>query len=111
MKQLRAQSLLDEETFAQNWALVRCDRGYGPNRIEQELKAKGIVQSLIREAIRKTFNQGEEERQAKLVLEKKFKRHQLTDPKALRRAAAFLQHRGFSSQIVFDLLGHPVQEE
>ena len=73
--------------------------------------AKGIVRPLIQEVIRKTFNQGDEERKAKQLLEKRFKGHKFSDPKILRRAAAFLQRRGFSSQVVFDLLRHPVQEE
>lgn len=108
---LRIQNFLDDETFAQNWALYRANRGYGPKRIEQELKVRGIVQPLIREAIRKTFNPGDEEQKAQLLLEKKFKPHQLSDPKVLRRAVAFLQRRGFSDRVVHRLLRNGVQEE
>ncbi len=111
MKRLRAQSVLDDSSFAQNWALSRFDRGYGPKRIEQELKAKGVVPPLIRDVICKTFNQEDEKGKARLLLDKRFKGHNLSDPKILRRAATFLQRRGFSSQVVFELLGHPVQEE
>jgi regulatory protein len=111
VKQLRAQSLLDDATFAQNWALVRFERGYGPKRIEQELAVKGVLRPVICEAIRKSFNQGDEEQKAKSLLEKRFKEHQLRDPRVLRRAVAFLQRRGFSLQALHRLLRNAVQED
>ena len=56
--------------------------------------------------MRETFNQVEEREQARSLLEKRFKNKQLGDPKMLRRAAGFLERRGYSSQVIFDLLKH-----
>ena len=110
-KQLRAERFLDDETFAENWTLSRFDRGYGPKRIEQELKSKGIDPRVIHEAICKSFNLGDEEKKAKLLIEKRFKEDFLSDPKILRRAIAFLQRRGFTGQVVHRLLRSGVQED
>jgi regulatory protein len=79
-------------------------RSYGPRRIEQELRAKGVEQPLIRDVIGATFALGEEEKNAKSLLEKKFKGINLRDPKVLRRASAFLARRGYSSQVIFSLM-------
>jgi len=111
VKKLRVQNVLDDETFAQNWTRSRCDRGYGPKRIEQELRAKGIDRAVIREAIGKTFDVGDEKKRAKSILEKRFNEHQLTDPKVLRRAIAFLQRRGFNAQLVYCLLRNGFRED
>ena len=103
---------LNDETFARNWARSRAEtRGYGPKRIEQELRTKGIDPARIRHVIRETFDQSDESARAKSLLEKRFKNRQLDDPKLLRRAVGFLQRRGYSSQVIFDLLKYPLEED
>ncbi|MGH7927838.1 MAG: regulatory protein RecX [Candidatus Binatia bacterium] len=102
---LRASRYVGDEGFARDWARSRVDdRGYGPLRIEQELRAKGIDESLILETVRECFGGGHEGKKAKQVLEKQFGREKLDDPKTLRRAAAFLQRRGYSETVILDLL-------
>jgi regulatory protein len=109
---LRELHYLDDDTFAQNWARSRAEsRGYGPKRIEQELRTKGIAPSLIREVLGKTFAPGEEATRAKLTLAKKFKNQQLDDKKMLRRAVGFLRRRGYSSSVIFDLLKGAVEDD
>ena len=85
--------------------------GYGPKKIEEELGAKGVAQSLIRAAVRATFNQNNEQEIATKLLEKTYHGKNLSDPKILWRAATFLQRRGYSSQIISNLLGVPVEED
>jgi SOS response regulatory protein OraA/RecX len=46
-----------------------------------------------------------------MALEKKFKGVNFNEPKMLRRAGAFLQRRGFSTGVVFDLLRQAVKDE
>lgn len=105
MEKLRSLNYLNDETFARNWARSRAEtRGYGPNRIEQELRTKGIAPALIRDVVGETFGQVDEWKKAKSLLEKRFKSKQFDDPKMLRRAAGFLQRRGYSSKVIFDLL-------
>ena len=59
---------------------------------------------LIRQVVGETFGQVDELKKAKSLLEKNFKSEQFDDPKMLRRAAGFLQRRGYSSKVIFDLL-------
>jgi regulatory protein len=86
-------------------------RGYGPKRIEQELRTKGIGPELIREALGQTFAPGDESARARLLLVKRFKNQQLDDHKMLRRAVGFLQRRGYSSKVIFDVLKYTVEDD
>ena len=107
LEKLRGLNYINDESFARNWAAARVsDRRHGPKRIRQELSKKGISDGLVREVLRETFDQVEERKQAQSLLEKRFKKQQLDDPKILRRAAGFLERRGYSSQVIFDLLKH-----
>ena len=48
VKKLRALKLLNDGTFARAWASSRVEgRGYGPLRVERELRQKGIAKDLI----------------------------------------------------------------
>jgi regulatory protein len=112
LEKLCSLNYLNDETFARNWAHSRAEtRGYGPNRIEQELKTKGIDQALIRQVVRETFGQVDESARARSLLEKRFKSKQFDDPRMLRRAAGFLQRRGYSRKVIFDLLKHPLEDD
>jgi regulatory protein len=109
---LQLLNYVDDAAFARQWSLFRANgRGYGPKRIEQELRSKGIDADLIRTAISAAFEPGDERLRAKMALEKKFKGVNFNDPKMFRRAGAFLQRRGFSTGVVFDLLHQAVKDE
>jgi regulatory protein len=112
LKKLRSLHYLDDETFARDWARTRSEsRGYGPKRIEQELRAKGVARSLIQAALLETFGPGNEAEKARLLLERKFRNKKLADPKLLRRVAAFLQRRGYSQKVIYDLLKLPLEDD
>jgi regulatory protein len=112
LEKLRSLNYVDDESFARNWALAKAQsRGYGPRRIEQELRIKGIVQSVIREAIRETLDHCDEKTQAKRLLAKRFRSENIRDLKTSRRAAAFLQRCGYSSEVISDLLRYPNEQE
>ena len=112
MKKLRSLNDLNDEAFARNWAQSRAKtRAYGPRRIEQELRTKGIAEALIRKVLSASFDQVDEWKKAKSLLEKLFKSKQFDDPRMLRRAASFLQRRGYSSKVIGDLLKHPCEDD
>jgi len=109
---LRSLNYLNDESFARNWAWSRAqDRGYGPARIEQELRTKGIDQSLVREIVRETFEQADEEALARQLLAKRFKGQDFKEAKVWRRAAALLQRRGYGAKVIFDLLKYSIDED
>ena len=112
IEKLRSLHYLSDETFAHTWALGRAQgSGYGPRRIEQELRAKGIGQPLIRDALRETFDQVDETERAKGLLARHFKDSDLAESKTLRRAAAFLHRRGYSSKVIFNLLRYSIEDD
>lgn len=111
-EKLRSLTYLNDETFSRGWALARAqDHGYGPRRIEQELRSKGVEQTLIRTVLRETFDQVDEDERARRLLAKQFKGSNLSEPKTMRRAAAFLQRRGYSSKVVFNLLRYSIEDD
>jgi regulatory protein len=112
LEKLHALSYLNDESFARNWAAARLmTRGYGPKRIEQELRSKGIRDSLIRDVLREICDPQAEADRARSLLEKKFGGQNLADLKAVRRAAGFLERRGYSPEVIFTLLKYPAQAD
>jgi regulatory protein len=105
LRNLRRSRYAGDEHFARDWTRSRADgRGYGPLRIEQELRAKGIDESIILDALRETFGARDESERARLVLQKHFRRERFGDPKIVRRAAALLQRRGYSESVIENVL-------
>jgi regulatory protein len=112
IRRLISLNYLNDEVFARNWALSRAqNHGHGPVKIAQELRIKGVAPLVIRTALRETFDQVDEAAEARRLLTKRFKGERLTEPKAARRAAAFLQRRGYSGKVIFDLLRCSLEEE
>ncbi len=108
VERLRSLNLLNDETFARDWAMTRAtNHGHGLQRIERELRQKGISESLTGPILQETFaEQGERER-AKALLEKKFKDQDLSDLRVLRRANDYLHRRGYSDSIIAELFKGP----
>ena len=112
IERLHSFHYLDDEAFARSWALARAeDRGYGRRRIDQELRSKGLGQALIQDTLRDIFDQVDETASAKRLLAKRFKGENFKDLKTLRRAAAFLQRRGYDGKVIFELLRYPIEED
>lgn len=61
--------------------------------------------------MRETFGQVDESARAKALLVKRFKSQKFDDPKMVLRAAGFLQRRGYSSKVIFDLLKYPLEDD
>ena len=109
---LRSLNYLDDESFAQVWTRSRLEsRGYGPRRVEQELRLKGIDARVIRAAIEQSLQKTSERESARKILIKRFGAAGPQDAKAQQRAVALLQRRGFSSKVIFDLLKYRIDED
>ena len=111
LEKLRSLSLLNDEAFARGWAQGRAEgRGYGPLRIERELRQKGIAKSVIGQIVQETFGPQEEKERARALLKKRFRGKDLGDRKVLHRAVGFLQRRGYRSSVIAEVLKLPVDE-
>lgn len=112
LERLRSLNYVNDEIFAREWARSKAEgRGYGPLRIERELRQKGIARSLIRQVVKETFGQQEGRERARGLVAKRFRGKDLGDRKVLHRAVAFLQRRGYRSSVIAEVLGEPVGED
>ena len=111
LEKLRSLSLLNDEAFARGWARGRAEgRGYGPLRIERELRQKGVARPLISQVVKETFGREEGKERARGLVAKRFRGKDLGDRKVLHRAAAFLQRRGYRNAVIAEVLKQPVDE-
>lgn len=109
---LRSLNYVDDLSFARVWTRSRIEsRGYGPRRVEQELRLKGIDAKVIRETLQESLQHTSEQDTARKIITKRFGGASLQDAKGQRRAVALLQRRGFSSKVIFDLLKYRIDED
>ncbi|MBI4490663.1 MAG: regulatory protein RecX [Deltaproteobacteria bacterium] len=110
LEKLRSLNLLNDEAFARNWAQTRAEsRGYGPLRIERELRGKGVAKVLIDRIVPETFGQEGGRERARALLEKRFKGKDLGDQRILHRAVGFLQRQGYRDSVIAEVLKMPME--
>lgn len=111
LEKLRSLNLVNDEIFARSWARGRAEgRGYGPLRIEQELRQKGIARPLISQVVKETFGREEGQERARVLVAKRFRGKDLGDRKVLHRVVAFLQRRGYRSSLIAEILKTPLED-
>lgn len=99
---LKKNKYLDDQRFAENWIENRAQRKLlGRKRIRQELKNKGIDDTVISENLKRFFDNNNE---LELALEAARKKSTLSTTlekeKFVRRISSFLQRRGFSYDVI-----------
>jgi regulatory protein len=93
---LIAERLQSDVRFAQSYTRQRISRGYGPNRLREELRERGVSEEDVAAAM--------DEMEvdwcavATEVMRKKFGLRDAMDLKEKARRARFMQYRGFASQ-------------
>jgi len=92
------QGLQSDVRFAESLCRRRVQQGYGPLRIEQELQANCIAETLIEQAIHQQSINWLDAAQA--VWEKKFKSPKNSTYAELQKQKRFLQYRGFSHDLI-----------
>lgn len=97
---LEEQGLQSDQRFAEVYARSRSQRGYGPHRIRQELRQKGVAQEWIEPALEPI----DWAQQANQVRMKKYGTQSPTNWSEKARQQRFLQQRGFALEgIEWDL--------
>lgn len=91
-----------DERFTEFYVKSRADRGYGPLRIEGELRDRGITQELIRRFLDKNSNIWKVN--AKKAYHKKFGSQLPTDQDEKMKRMQFLQYRGFGVEQLREIL-------
>lgn len=97
LAELQSRKQLSDERFAESRAHVLA-RKYGPARIRQDLKSKGVSAELAQRVSRT-----DELEHARAILQRRYPVAPLTRKERARRVR-FLQGRGFSADIVHRLV-------
>ena len=101
LDKLTLNNILDDERFAEMYLNSRARKGFGPKKIEMELYSKKVDSLLVGNAI-EAYESWREN--AENQLKKKFKGVKPTDYQSKMKQKQFLFNRGFSSQIIEQIL-------
>lgn len=95
MTQLKQDGSQSDQRFTDSFIYNRMQRGYGPLRIRQELRERGVDDGIISG----TLNVGNDDWMARLteVHAKKFGASIPADYRKRARQTRFLEYRGFTS--------------
>lgn len=112
LEKLRGLKLLDDEAFARSFARDRIEnRGFGPLRVERELRLKGVAKPVIGAVLEEKFDREQGKARAKALLERRFRGQDLNDLKVARRAVAYLRRRGYRDAVIAEVLRQPVGDD
>lgn len=97
---------VNDRRFAEQWAASRMRlRSFGRRRIEQELRHKGVARETIAEALAGVLSACTELETARKLAEKKLITMKSSERGTIRRRLAeLLGRKGFSSDIIGDVL-------
>jgi regulatory protein len=93
---LEEENLLSDSRFTQSYIRHRSARGYGPDRIRQELRQKGVDVQLLEESM--SVAEVDWADRARDVRRKKFGEEEPGDFREKARQLRFLNYRGFGSE-------------
>ncbi len=102
------EGLQKDDRYAEVFIRSRAARGYGPRRIEQELKSHGVEQSLVRSALNAAALDWDE--LARDTRRKKF-RGNPSDAQARAKQMRFLEYRGFDAAQIRQALRQAATDE
>ncbi|MEN8219435.1 MAG: regulatory protein RecX [Pseudomonadota bacterium] len=95
LKQLRAENLQSDERFVESYVRTRTHKGFGPLRIQQELRERGISDELLSGVLE--ADEAAWVTRARLARQKRFGQGLPQGKRELGKQIRFLQSRGFSS--------------
>lgn len=98
LDQLAAQDLQSDARFTEHYVARRIRQGYGPLRIEAELRQRGIAEGLIAEWVVRNDSAWQE--RAFAAATGRFGDLPASDRKELAKRARFLEYRGFSAESI-----------
>lgn len=102
--ELAQQGWQDDQRYARNYARYRMQKGYGPVRIEYELRQNGIdeidLDAVLQESVSSWMDLLEQ------VYNKKYNHKKNLDRNEWAKRSRFLLHRGFTGEMLNALLDH-----
>ena len=108
---LQQQKLLDDREFARRWVEARLQRAYGPRKLAQELRHKGVAAEVIDEVLAEYAAAFDSSERAVALLSKQAWRYRGLPPdKAKRRMLGFLARRGCEAEMARKVVEQVWQE-
>ncbi|MEH6635179.1 MAG: regulatory protein RecX [Halioglobus sp.] len=96
VQRLTDEHLQSDQRFAESFAWQRTGRGYGPQRVRQEMRDRGLADHEIADAL--AVLEVDWRALAYEVYHKKFGSCSAAELKEKARRARFMQYRGFSAE-------------
>lgn len=108
LQQLLAQDLLSELRFTESYVRARANKGYGPLRIIEELRQRGVDEELIVTQIDSLTEQWLHN--ISKVRQKRFGTHIPKDFTERAREMRFLQYRGFTTEQIKQVFNELIKQ-
>jgi len=107
LEKLQTEGLVSDERFTEAFVRYRKNNGYGPMRIQAELRERGVSDKIQASYLDNSLNFGDAQwlEQAAQARCKRFGDALPKDYKEWARQARFLQYRGFTSDQSRQVLG------
>ncbi len=102
---LKDSGLIDDKSFAKDWIASRLKKPFGLRRIKQELKLKGIEDSLIESNLAEIRgNYSEEDTVSKAIKAKLNKLSGKDSEKVKKHLYGYFLRRGFASETIVNVI-------
>ena len=102
---LKDKEFIDDRVFARGWVAARLRRPFGLRKIRQELVYKGLSEEIIDDSLVKLKEHYNESQIVSQLAQQRLSRLKSIEPrKAKARVYGYLMRRGFSPDIVSDVL-------
>ena len=104
LNELKSYGYINDIQFTKDFVNYHKLKGHGIKKIRYELQLKIADGNIIDEVISELFSLEDEFKRAKCLIEKREGKTGSIDEKWIKRQAAYLQRRGFESNIIFKVL-------
>lgn len=101
LDRLQQEGLQSDQRYAESYVYLRAQKGFGPLKIEYELRQRGINDQIVESAMR--LEQGSWSERMQQQRSRKFGNYLPDDYAEKMKQARFLQNRGFSPELVMRL--------
>lgn len=106
LEELKEDGKINDIDFARRWVSERIKKPLGASRLIFELKQKGIDKEIIESVINEAKREYPENETIGALLKEKFAKflNKPIDDKVRRKIQAFLAYRGFSAELISEIL-------
>jgi len=104
IKWLKHLNLLSDYSFGLKFVDYQKQRLFGPFYIARQLKNRGLNEKLIEEVLLKSYTKEEERKKARALFKKYSPKKRLKSLKEKAKMVRFFSSRGFSREIIYELM-------